>query len=793
MAISGPDNPWWWDVLENGPASQYSRYFDVDWHSDSDHQSNLIILPVLGDHYGIVLENSELILMHESGRFTLNYFDHVFPVAPRSVSQILQMAYEKKGIGQLGFLSEALESLAHASSRDVGTIDKRQRDKQVLYNLLRDLVIGDIVVKEAIDEAVVEINNDYELLDELMGKQNYKLTFWKLSKFQVGYRRFFNINTLVGLRMEDEHAFDDSHRLVFELAEKGLVNGFRIDHPDGLYDPTSYFARLRNKCPDALIVAEKILEQHEELPSNWNISGTTGYDFLNLANGLFVDPEGFERLRLFWHEISECKKDYSTLVYQNKKKIIKELLGSEFNRLANDLAAICENHRRFRDFASSQLLEAIEEIAAHLQIYRTYIQPETVTMGPLEREEIERAVSSAIEKSSELEEYIFEFIRKILLLELKGTAESDFVRRFQQVTGPVMAKSLEDTVFYLYHPLSSVNEVGGNPGSPVVDTKKFHDHCHRIARYWPLTMLASSTHDSKRSEDVRARLNVLSEIPLKWITKVRKWFKANRQYKNGPLPDANTEYLLYQTLVGSWPIDIDRIKGYMLKAVREAKEHTSWFDPNEKFENSLEKFIESLYQDDKFIESLEAFVTTIRWPGWLNSLAQLVLKLTAPGFPDVYQGNELWNNSLTDPDNRRPVDYVHNARMLNKIDGMNCSDIFAEMEKGLPKIFVIKKLLELRKHYPAFNEPDSYSALEVNGSEAENIVAFRRGNNILVVVPRLSTKSRNKILDARVLFPEGEWENVFTKQIYKSGFRKMKELFKVFPVAVLVRVSGKDD
>ncbi|OGK13358.1 MAG: malto-oligosyltrehalose synthase [Candidatus Riflebacteria bacterium GWC2_50_8] len=785
MAVRCPENPWWWDVLENGPSSQFARCFDVDWHTESDHSSNLILLPVLGDHYGIVLEAGELRIEHEQGRFALHYFENVFPMAPRSLSLILELAYKNSGIDELGYLAGALHVLPHASSRDIEKIHRRQRDKAVIFEMLNTMCKEVAGFDGALNAAVAEINQNYDLLDKIIGRQNYKLAYWKLSQYQVGYRRFFNINSLVGLCMEEDQAFCAAHKLAIELEKTGKIDGFRVDHPDGLFAPTSYFNRLRKACPDALIVAEKILEQNEPLNPEWPVSGTTGYDFLNLVNGLFVDKNGYEKLVQIWHEFIGERPDYHELVYKSKKLVIKTLLGSEISRLAADLTEICENHRRYRDFAQLQLYNALIEVATGLAVYRTYIRPETEKVAENEQKVINEAIALAKVRHPELGSYIFDFIAEILLLKLPGEKESLFIRRFQQFTGPVMAKSLEDTVFYIFNPLTSLNEVGGNPCDPVVTVKLFHAWCLNISKKWPLTMLTSSTHDTKRSEDVRARLNLLSEIPDRWAETAKKWQKMNAGFRVAGAPDANTEYLLYQTLTGAWPIEKERVAQYMEKAVREAKVHSNWSDPDQEFETALANFIDKLYASTEFIKSLEGFVDELIEPGQTNSLLQLTLKLTAPGFPDIYQGTEVWDNSLTDPDNRRPVDFAHNLALLKQLENKSCRDLMRELRQGLPKLFIIKKLLELRARVPAFNEPDSYRPIDVMGTRSDDLIAYMRGSSVIVLVPRLNLTRKDRWNGTRIVVPEGRWQNVFTGQPVSAGSNKIKDLLKDFPVAVI--------
>ncbi|NCB38923.1 MAG: malto-oligosyltrehalose synthase [Erysipelotrichia bacterium] len=787
MAIGGPENPWWWDVLENGPSSNYARFFDVDWHFESDHHTNLILLPVLGDHYGIVLEAGEFELRHDYGRFTLHYHENIFPVAPRSVAVILGIAQQQSGIEELGYLADSFHALPLAASRDIEKIERRARDQKVLNKLLRNFCHSIQNFKEAINAAINVINSDYDLLDNLIGRQNYKLAYWKLSTYQVGYRRFFNINSLVGLRMEDEQVFNDSHRLVLDLEKAGKIDGFRVDHPDGLYDPTGYFTKLRKACPGALIYAEKILERNEVLNPDWPISGTTGYDFLNLVNGLFVNPEGLRRLQEYWEQIIEDRVVFDELVHQRKIRVIKDLLGSEISRLASDLAQICENHRRYRDFAYAQLYQTIAEVAAAFSVYRTYIQPEIGQISEVDKKHILAAVHLAKSRRPEHGEYIFDFVADILLLKFKGERENQFVRRFQQFTGPVMAKSVEDTVFYIYNPLVSLNEVGGHPFESHVSVIDFHQWCEYTAKNQPLTMLASSTHDTKRSEDVRARLNLLSEIPEAWINELKSWVEMNKKYRVGCCLDSNTEYLLYQTLVGAWPISQKRIEQYMQKAVREARVHSDWAKPDHKFEADLKNFIEKLYSDADFIVALENFVKPLVIAGRLNSLSQATLKLTAPGLPDIYQGNEIWDNSLVDPDNRRPLDLTANYALLKKLENMDCGEILRCHEEGLPKLFLIKTILEMRRNYPVFNEPDSYIPVEILGSYSENIVAYMRGEEVLVIVPLLRLELKNRWDNTRIILSDGKWQDIFSGNCFAGGSNKIKDLLRDFPVAVLIK------
>lgn len=784
MAIGGQQNPWWWDVLENGSSSVYASYFDVEWHYEPDNRMNLILVPVLGDHYGIVLENMEFELKHNAGSFSLKYHEHSFPVAPRSLANLLEQAADRINSSRLAFIGNSFRNLVHPSSKDLQKVSHRQRDKLIIKNLLEELCACQPEIVKAIDEVIQEINNDADKMDNIIGQQNYRLAYWKISQYKMGYRRFFNINTLAGVCMEDIRVFNDSHKLLVELYNKNMIDGFRIDHPDGLYDPTNYFFRLKKRCPQAYIFAEKILEHDEVLPSSWPISGTTGYDFLNLANGFFVSKDGYDTMVKNWKAFTKDDRDYEQLVYEKKQYIVSNLLGSEVSRLAADLSDICEKHRRHRDFANLQLYNAIAEVAVGMSIYRTYINPETGKVSRSEESRIKTAISKAKENRQDLGEYVFEFIADILLLRLRGEEESRFIMRFQQLTGPVMAKSIEDTLFYNYVPLISVNEVGGNPHDPAVDPKKFHEWCVRINSKWPETMLGSSTHDTKRSEDVRARLNALSHMPDKFNAALKRWYKHNKKHKKFNLPDRNTEYMLYQTLVGAWPISLERTKNFMTKAVREAKVYSNWADPDKEYETILMNYIELLYADTEFMGMIEDFVETIKRPGFLNSIAQLILKLTAPGIPDIYQGNEFWDYSLTDPDNRRPVDFDKAKEAFKKMSRLEPETVMFDLERDLCKSFVIQKILDLRKRHHLFNEPYNYKSIDITGEYNKYALAFMRGDKILIIVSSMSLKPGSQWKNTKVAFPEGRWKNIFTGKTLSGGYNKLNSFMGSFAGAV---------
>ena len=671
MAIGGRENPWWWDVLENGQSSRYASYFDVEWDPPESKLRNMVLLPVLGDHYGRVLEKGELRLQRESdGRFTIRYHDHAFPVSPRSLDDLLASAAERCRADDLAFIADALGWLPPSTATDLAAVRRRHRDKEVLREHLVNLCTNNSDIAAAIDDRVAEINRDADQLDVLLERQNYRLAFWRTAERELGYRRFFDINTLAALQSEDEQVFAQTHALILDWLSRQVLDGVRVDHPDGLRDPEQYFKRLHEACPRAWIVAEKILAPGERLPESWPIAGTTGYDFIYRVNSLFVDSAAETALTDFYGGFTGEPTDYAVIVRDKKHFALREILGSDLNRLTALFVDICERHRRHRDYTRHELHEALREVIACFPVYRTYVRAEAGIVTDEDVRTITGVIDAAKANRPDLDSDLLDFLGAILLLRRRGKLETELVMRLQQLTGPVMAKSVEDTAFYNFHRLISLNEVGGDPGHFGLSIDEFHAACSEAQRRWPTAMLASSTHDTKRSEDVRARINLLSEIPDRWSAAVNRWAELNHRYRRDDLPDRNAEYLLYQTLVGAWPIETDRIVAYMEKASREAKTHTSWTHPNPVYEDALRAFIQGILNHPPFTTDLEGFVKPLVEPGRINSLAQTLLKLTAPGVPDFYQGTELWDLSLVDPDNRRPVDYQKRRRLLAKMKDM---------------------------------------------------------------------------------------------------------------------------
>jgi len=808
MAI-GPENPWWWDVLENGPASRWAIAFDVDWAHPEPHLRERVLLPVLGDHYGRVLEAGDLRIEWDGRRFTIRYHEHRFPVAPRSLSELLALAADRAESAELAFLADALGALPASTVVDPVLRERRHRDKEVLETRLAMLAADDPRVAEAIEAATAATNADVEALDRLLERQNYRLAWWRAARRDLGYRRFFDVTTLVGLRIEDPRVFNESQGRILEWLAAGVLDGLRIDHPDGLLDPEGYLRRLRWASPRSWIVVEKILEPGEELRRSWPVAGTSGYDFLNRVGGLFVDPAGEAPLAALQARMTGETRSFDAIARESKQAVLDEALGSELGRLTALLLDVLERLRRHRDHTRHDLHEALRAVLVAFPVYRTYVRIELAEDGrrltqvaPEDEAAVADAIAVAKELRPDLPADLFEILDDLLLLRRPGDElEEEVALRFQQLTGPVMAKGVEDTAFYRDLRLLALNEVGGNPAAFGVAPAAFHDATRAAQDRWPQGMLATSTHDTKRAEDVRARLAVLSEMPGEWAAAVDEWRRLGRRHRTDDGPDGHAEYLLYQTLLGAWPIGMERLGPYLVKALREAKLRTSWSSPDEAYEAAVVGYAERLLADEPFRASLEALVAKVLRPGRVNALAQLLVKLTAPGVPDIYQGTELWDLSLVDPDNRRPVDFRLRRRVLAELDGATPPDPEAlaarlddPAEPGSPKLAVIRTALAVRSQWPdAFGPSATYVPVETAGPEADRVVAFVRSGRVASVVPRLPAGLTAGWQDTTVALPAGRWRDALTgdRVQVRAGARQapvaVERLLGRFPVALLVR------
>jgi (1->4)-alpha-D-glucan 1-alpha-D-glucosylmutase len=798
MAISGRENTWWWDVLENGPSSRYASYFDIDWDPPEERMRLRVLMPVLGDHVGRVIDRGELALVRDGGSFEFRYFDHAAPVSPRSLDDLLGQVAGTIGSDTLASIAVALGRLPPSVATDRQSVEERHRDKEVLRANLAELFEEQPAVAAAVDDAVAVLNSDGDAVDGLLERQNFRLAYWRVAGQELDYRRFFDITSLIALRSENLFVFADTHEKMIELVRDGKVTGLRVDHVDGLRQPAEYLRLLCQAAgPGTYLVVEKILEQHESLPADWDVDGTTGYDFLARVNGLFVDPAGEEPLSELYSRFIELPAEYRAMVHRNKHRVMREVLAADVNRLTNLLVWVCDRHRRHRDHTRQDLSRAVREVLASLEVYRTYARPGGVPPSPADVARVDEAIHRARRRRPEIDADLFDFLKELFLCRCGGPLEDDFALRVQQLSGAVMAKGVEDTTFYQFNRLVSLNEVGGDPGRFGTSVEQFHADNARMAEHWPATMLATSTHDTKRSEDVRARISLLSELPEQWAAAVRRWAQHNQRHKTDAMPERNAEYLLYQVLVGAHPLDADRAAAFMEKAAREAKQHTSWIDPDPDYEAALAGFVRAVVADEEFVADLAAFVEPLVVAGRVTSLAQTLLKLTSPGVPDVYQGTDLWDLSLVDPDNRRPVDYEVRRRLLDKVRAASPAEVLALDDQataaesgnsGAPKLWLLHRALGVRRRYEgAFAAGSGYRPLRALGRRAAHVVAYTRGDDVAVVVPRLVLGMAGDWADTAVELPPGRWTDELGGQRVVGGLVDVAALLSGFPVALLVR------
>ncbi len=784
MAI-GAQNRFWWDVLENGASSRYASFFDIDWQPQEERLRDKVLVPILGDQYGLVIESGEIKLLRDGPRFLVEAAGQQFPVAPTSIPLILIPAADYANSDTLRFIAASFGRLPTPSFEDRRTVLARHRDKAVLNGLLERLCAEDHQTCVAIDRSIEEINRNHDALDDLLNQQNYRLSYWKTADQQLGYRRFFDVNNLIGLRMERAHVFEETHSLILDWLRKGVLDGVRVDHPDGLRDPLEYFQRLRAAAPDAWIIGEKILEPGEFLRDTWPIEGTSGYDFLNVALGVLVDPKGLEALTRIYADFTGQPTHFPTIAHDKKIAVMQEALGSDVNRLVTIFVQICETNRNHRDYTRAEIRRALRELAGCFAIYRTYVVPARNEITDEDRDYLRRAVTCAKDNRPDIPPGLFDFLESVLTLQVSGLQEAEFVLRFQQFTSPVMAKGVEDTAFYCFNRLTGMCEVGGDPARDGLSVEDFHAYQARMQATHPSTMTTLSTHDTKRSDDVRSRQAVLSEVPEEFGAFLKQAAGINAQFKKDNYPDSNTEYFLYQTLIGAWPIDAGRAKTYMMKAVHEAKQQTSWVVTNQPFEDAVNAFIDAILEHQPFLDLLEEMVARVLHPGRINSLTQTLLKHTAPGVPDLYQGGELWDLSLVDPDNRRPVDYKLRRKLIQELPRLQPAQILERMDEGLPKLHLISQALHLRKQHPDWFGPDAaYTPLEAKGMAAANLIAYARGTHVLTIAPRCTAGVSWS--DTTFTLPEGAWHNILSGNTELSGTIRIEELFAAFPVALLV-------
>jgi (1->4)-alpha-D-glucan 1-alpha-D-glucosylmutase len=826
------------DILENGNASSYLKFFDMEWNHPYENMKGRLLAPFLGRLYGESLEDGEIQLKYYENGFTVNYYDLKFPIKIESYLNIItyRLNVLEKTLGKdhadviklLGILY-SLKNLP-APKEDV---IERYNQIRFIKRMLWELYTRNREIKRFIDENMKIFNGEkgnpesFSLIEALLSEQYFRLSFWKVAAEEINYRRFFNINELISLKVEDEDVFNHIHSLIFKMVKEGKFTGLRIDHIDGLNDPTSYLRRLKDKTGDTYIVVEKILDLNEGLPSFWQIQGTTGYEFLNYVNGVFCDMKNEEEFNEIYLDFTGLIISYEDLVAEKKRLIMGKHMAGDIDNLAHMMKRISGRHRHGSDITLYGLRRALVEVMALFPVYRTYINQDV--FSERDKSYIKEAVKKAMHTNPGLLNEL-DFIEQFLLVKFGEYLSEDekrecidFIMRFQQYTGPLMAKGFEDTTLYVYNRLLSLNDVGGNPNKFGISVLEFHDFNKNRAKLWPNTMNTTSTHDTKRGEDARTRINVLSEIPEEWKAKIKKWSRINGRKKkiinDKSVPDMNDEYFLYQTLISAFPFYeddyptfVDRIKNYIIKAIREAKIHTAWIKPDTDYEEAFISFIDEILkpsEQNQFLKEFLPFQKRVANYGIFNSLSQTLLKITSPGLPDFYQGTELWDLNLVDPDNRRPVDFEKRKGFLREIkvkekkDVLNLiSELISTKEDGRIKLFLIYKALEVRAKRKELFEKGDYISLNVSGKYKDHVLAFARRKEkswAIIIISRLLTYliredecpiGERIWEDTCIFIPEHAtylWRNAFTNQVIQCGkVLSIDKVLKCFPVALLL-------
>jgi (1->4)-alpha-D-glucan 1-alpha-D-glucosylmutase len=747
-------NGWWWDVLRRGRASRFAEHFDIDWDPPERRLKGLVLLPVLGDHYGRAVDNGELRLDRLGDELVARYYDHVAPLSPETADELWADA-------------------------------------------ARRAVVTGKPADETLAAVIEEVNADPDALDGVLNRQHHRFARWQAAAHELDYRRFFDVDSLVALRSERLDVFADTHRLVTSLTASGAVDGLRVDHVDGLRDPEGYLDRLRGAAPEAWLVVEKILRPGESLPDGWPVDGTTGYDGLADIGGLLIDPAGLEILTAGWRRFTDETRTFDEIRLAARRETLAEILAADVERVVALLVRFCEHHRQWRDFTRAELRDALVEVTVHVAAYRTYESGSDELLAD--------AVAAAGETRSDLDPDLFALLRSALGGELHrelgpergGGEAAELAARWRQLTGPVAAKGEEDTAFYRWTPLLSVAEVGCEPDHPVLDVDRFHAAWMQRGRQWPSTMVTTSTHDTKRSEDVRARLAVLSEpaVAAAFVERVEAWTRN----VDDDGPDRATQWLVFQTLVGAHPLPAERAWPVIQKSLREAKQRTSWVRPDDGYEEGVREWLESTLADRTFFEELDALVVPLVEPGRINALTQVALRSLVPGVPDTYRGTELWDLSLVDPDNRRPVDWDERRTALASASRTTAAELWTDdVDSGAAKLALLRACLQLRGRHPgAFGPRGDYRALAVEGppSDVGRVLAFSRTVADVpvaaVVVPRFPAAGLAD--DAIVHLPAGRWHNPLTGAEVDGGAVTFATVRGTFPLAVLESAAHAGD
>jgi (1->4)-alpha-D-glucan 1-alpha-D-glucosylmutase len=821
VGVHFADNPWWLDVLEWGPASPHAVSFDIDWDILPYRARSGVLLPIIGSSYGEALETGEIELRYnaEEGSFSAWYFEHRLPIAPERYSEILRSVVKEAG-AEDGVAGKQILDLA---SRYKGLRHPNRKEAPTFKTELKSIAGGAEMIARGLQAYRTGPDRATQVLalHHLLERQHYKLGHWRLASSDINYRRFFDVNTLAGLRVEDAGTFDAVHRLVKELIAEDKLQGLRLDHIDGLRDPAQYFQRLRRLIRDAqggvtkpfYMVVEKILGDHEKLHAFSGVHGTTGYEWLNVITQVLTDGNGLGPLDEVWRQISNQSPKLEPVLKNAKRRVLETLLTSEFTVLTRLLARIAGGHYSTRDFSADSLRQALELYVLHFPVYRSYLTAAVQTNH--DRALISETIEKARTDWFAADEGIFDFLRDTLTMDLIGPGRAQHsvprVRRFalkvQQFTGPVMAKSLEDTAFYRYHRLLALNEVGGDPAASALSIDAFHAAMTVRSQEWPHGMTTTATHDTKRGEDARARLMALAELPGEWASAVGRWKILNAPHLviEGEMraPSATFEYMLYQALLGAWPSGgrddtfLERMRAYALKAAREGKQETSWLNPNEAYEAGLQTFLARILDraaSAEFLGSLETLAQRTSLLGALNSLGQITLKATMPGVPDFYQGTEFWDLSLVDPDNRRPVDFAERAAVLASIVNPDWESLAQHWPDGHIKLAWIRHLLKLRTELSDVFAHGDYQPLEVTGPHRDHVIAFARRRGRDAVISTVA-KSLALLSQGGRAWPRAEaYDGALNVSGYsvegigdKAGATdlRLSSLFQHLPVAVL--------
>jgi (1->4)-alpha-D-glucan 1-alpha-D-glucosylmutase len=773
MAASA-ENPWWDDLLTHGPYSRFASFFDLAPRTNEGNWR--LHLAPLGQPYGDVLAAGELKIRLHDNRPRLYYFEHSWPLGPVSWGLLLG---EESGSEPAFQELERLQRIAAPATSDREAYD--QNITQVERRLQEAIRSGSL-------KDLGHFNQSPDRLHRLLERQFYALHGWKLAGELTNYRRFFDIGSLVGLRMEAPEVFEAAHARIARMISDGEIDGLRIDHPDGLRDPLGYFFRLRKLLPRGHVYVEKILDNEELLREEWPVDGTVGYDFLSKVNRLWMDDQKADMLTAAYSDFTGHSVNFPAVVRDKKREIIEATFTADLVRLTDLAQRIAHASWQTRDLSRRHLREALKRLTTLLPVYRTYRTE--VRLDKADGRIFADTLAAARAGAPELEA-VLNFLEAILTGSYSEGLEADFIARWQQLAPAVTAKGVEDTTFYCYDRLVSCNEVGAQASLMGISAGKFHEFCHYLNERWPNSLLATSTHDTKRSEDVRARISVLTELPNRWVEALHKWSQMNSPAWKGRLPDRHAEYLLYQTLVGAWPIDRDRCWNYMLKACREAKILTSWHEPNADYEESIRDFINGLFASQEFISSLEQFIEPLILPGRINGLAQILIKMAAPGVPDFYQGSELWDLSLVDPDNRRPVDFELRKNLLARCRSISVQEATTDWDSGLPKLWMVARVLDFRQGNPRyFSRGNPYQPLVAQGDRLGHLLAFRRGEHLITAVPRFVFSLNGEWGDTHLKLPPGSWKNLFTNATLVDDVSPAL-LFGGFPVAFLVKKTSE--